>query len=68
MDRDLSLYPQSGSAGAKENDSGIDVDAMSIKELKSLIKSAGLGFADCLEKADLKQRAREAKARLEAAS
>ena len=40
-----------------------DVDAMSIKEMKALIAKAGLSHADCFEKSDLKQRAREALAK-----
>ena len=46
----------------------MDVESMSMKEMKDLIKSAGLGFSDCVEKADMQARAREAKARLVAAS
>lgn len=34
-----------------------DVEAMSIKELKALITSAGLSTKDCVEKADLRRRA-----------
>lgn len=45
-----------------------DIDAMGIKALRSLISSAGLSYADCFEKADLRQRAREAKVRLASAS
>ena len=33
---------------------------LSIKQLRALIKSAGLSHADCLEKADLRARAKEA--------
>ena len=40
-----------------------DVDAMSIKEMKALITKAGLSHADCFEKSDLRQRAREALAK-----
>ena len=43
-----------------------DVEAMSIKELKALITSAGLSTKDCVEKADLRRRAVEAQARLAA--
>jgi len=39
---------------------GPDVDTMSVKELKSFIKSKGLSSADCCEKKDLQARAREA--------
>uniref|UniRef100_A0A7S4EXX9 Phospholipase/carboxylesterase/thioesterase domain-containing protein n=1 Tax=Chrysotila carterae TaxID=13221 RepID=A0A7S4EXX9_CHRCT len=44
-----------------------DVDSLSIKDLKSLIEKAGLTYADCLDKSDLRERAREAE-RLLAAS
>lgn len=40
------------------------VDDMSIKELKALVSKAGLSFADCAEKSELRDRAREAAARL----
>ncbi|KAJ8614256.1 hypothetical protein CTAYLR_001112 [Chrysophaeum taylorii] len=40
------------------------IEAMSIKELKALITSAGLSFAGCSEKSELRDRAREAAARL----
>lgn len=40
--------------------SDIDVDTLSIKALRELITSAGLSYGDCLEKTDLKNRAREA--------
>ena len=40
-----------------------DVEAMSIKEMKALIAKAGLSHADCFEKSDLRQRAREALAK-----
>lgn len=43
----------------------MDVDSMSMKELKALIAKAGLSFADCVEKSDIKARAREAAAALE---
>ena len=43
------------------------VDALSVTEMKSLIRSAGLGSADCFEKSDLRQRTREALARLDEA-
>ena len=40
-----------------------DVEAMSIKEMRALITKAGLTHADCFEKSDLRQRAREALAK-----
>ena len=40
-----------------------DVEAMSIQEMKALITKAGLSHADCFEKSDLRQRAREALAK-----
>ncbi|KAH8098674.1 hypothetical protein JL720_1634 [Aureococcus anophagefferens] len=42
----------------------VDVDSMGVKAMKELIKSAGLSHADCCEKADLRNRSREALARL----
>ena len=49
------------------NSAANDVDAMSVKELKALITKAGLSHADCFEKSDLRQRAREALAKTAAA-
>ena len=43
-----------------------DVDSMSLKDLKQLITRAGLTHDGCLEKPDLRQRAREAQAALAA--
>ena len=37
-----------------------DVDALGIKDLKALIVGAGLSTEDCIDKADLRARAREA--------
>lgn len=37
-----------------------DIDALSISELRRIIVDAGLSTTDCLEKADVRQRAREA--------
>ena len=42
----------------------VDVDSMGVKAMKELIRSAGLSHADCCEKADLRNRSREALARL----
>ena len=39
-----------------------EIDAMSVKQLKSHIAAAGLSSADCVEKSDLQERAREASA------
>ena len=44
-----------------------DIDSMSLKDLKALIAKAGLSSADCLDKADLRARAREATERLASA-
>ena len=44
-----------------------DVEVLSVKEMKALIKSAGLSSADCVEKSDLRKRTREALARLDEA-
>eukprot|EP00964_Phaeocystis_antarctica_P158389 scaffold129010_cov69-Phaeocystis_antarctica.AAC.5 len=43
-----------------------DVDTMSLKDLKQLIAKAGLTLDGCIEKPDLRQRAREAQAALAA--
>lgn len=48
-------------------DAAADVDSMSIKSLRSLITAAGLSFSDCVEKSELRARAREAQAVLSAA-
>jgi len=37
-----------------------DLDSMSVAQLKATITAAGMGFADCLEKSDLRARAVEA--------
>jgi hypothetical protein len=37
-----------------------DLDKMSIKELRQTISYAGLSYSDCIEKSDLRARAREA--------
>ena len=39
-----------------------DVDTMSLKELKELIAKAGLNLDGCIEKPDIRARAREAQA------
>lgn len=38
----------------------LDVETMSIKALKARITAAGLSYADCIEKSQLRERAREA--------
>ena len=43
-----------------------DVDKMTLKDLKQLIAMAGLTLDGCIEKPDLRQRAREAQAALAA--
>jgi len=45
-----------------------DIDTLSVKGLKELIARAGLEHGDCFEKADLRARAAEAVARLQACS
>jgi len=42
----------------------LDIDSMGIKALRQLITESGLSTDDCLEKSDLRQRAREARDRL----
>lgn len=44
----------------------MSVDDMSIRELKATIEAAGLSFAGCSEKSELRDRAREAQARMSA--
>lgn len=41
-----------------------DIDTLGLKDLKALIAQAGLKFDDCIDKADLRARAREAQAAL----
>jgi len=38
----------------------VEIDGMSVRELKAFITEHGLRFADCVEKRDLQQRARQA--------
>ena len=45
-----------------------DIATLSVTALKALITSAGLSYAGCVEKSDLRTRAREARARLAAAA
>ena len=45
-----------------------DIATLSVGELKALISGAGLSYADCVEKSDLRARAAEARARLAAAA
>ena len=40
-----------------------EIDTMSVKELRSYITQAGMSFADCIEKSDLRARAKEAAAK-----
>eukprot|EP00614_Pseudopedinella_elastica_P021142 CAMPEP_0172622222 /NCGR_PEP_ID=MMETSP1068-20121228/118935_1 /TAXON_ID=35684 /ORGANISM="Pseudopedinella elastica, Strain CCMP716" /LENGTH=75 /DNA_ID=CAMNT_0013430327 /DNA_START=55 /DNA_END=279 /DNA_ORIENTATION=- len=53
-------------APGDQNLSDADIDSLGIKALKGFIESAGLGHSDCFEKPELRQRAREALAKLEA--
>ena len=41
-----------------------DIATLSVTALKALITSAGLSYAGCVEKSDLRERAAEARARL----
>ena len=41
-----------------------DVDALGVSQLRSIVHAAGLSSSDCIEKADLRERAREALALL----
>ena len=47
-----------GVGGRSNND--VDIDAMTVGKLRQYIIAAGLSHHDCLEKQDLRQRAREA--------
>ena len=51
-----------------EMEARVDVETLSIKQLRELVISAGLSHADCVEKSDLKTRALEAQRRLELAA
>ena len=53
-------HAPSSSTAATHVGSPPDVEDLGIKALKELITSAGLSSADCLDKADLRARAREA--------
>ena len=57
--------PSKSTAAAADNVSP-DVDLLSIKALKELISSGGLSSADCLDKAELRERARDAIAKMAA--
>ena len=43
-----------------QDESGDDVDSMSVKELKTYIELHGLSHSGCIEKSELRQRAQEA--------
>jgi hypothetical protein len=59
----LSAQPQGPAVVLAANRvGGVDVEAMTVKELRALIVTAGLTHDDCVEKAELRQRAREAAA------
>ena len=51
-------------ASARQPLAAVDVDSLSISELKELISKARMSFADCIDKAELRSRAREAAAAL----
>jgi hypothetical protein len=53
-----SKQPASGTETMSEE----EIDTMSIKELRSYITQAGMSFADCIEKSELRARAKEAAA------
>ena len=46
--------------------SDVDIDTLSVKELKEFIKSAGLTISGCVDKSDLRERAKEAQEKLAA--
>ena len=47
-----------------EHQTDDDIATLSVTALKALITSAGLSYAGCVEKSDLRERAAEARARL----
>lgn len=58
------VNPQKEGGGEKEEEVVVveekDVESMTTRELKRVVTDAGLGFGDCIEKEDLRVRAREA--------
>eukprot|EP00980_Cylindrotheca_fusiformis_P006442 scaffold1376_cov125-Cylindrotheca_fusiformis.AAC.8 len=54
------VYPPKESANEENTKEPKDIDSMSVKELRKLILESGLTDTDCIEKADLRARAREA--------
>lgn len=36
-----------------------DIDAMSVKEMKSMLDARGVSYVDCFEKSDLRNKVRE---------
>ena len=46
-----------------ERKSKEEIDSMNVHELRAYITKAGLSFADCVEKSDLRARAHEAAAK-----
>ena len=56
----LSMPPPTNPHLPEDSD---DVDTLSVKDLKGLIAAAGLSYADCVEKSQLRERAREARGR-----
>ena len=58
--REGRLRPSGAVGGQAASDA--DIESLSVKQLKELIREAGLDSSDCVEKDQLKARAREAQA------
>lgn len=61
------VHPENGETNPEgvyppkeEEEEKKDIESMSVKELRTLILKSGLSDKDCIEKADLKARAKEA--------
>lgn len=57
------VYPEGEARRARATEPAVEVEHMSVKQLKRTISEAGLTHADCLEKSELRTRARQALAR-----
>jgi hypothetical protein len=49
-----------GSVGEVFGEVGVDVERLSVRELRRIISESGLSSTDCIDKSDLRARAREA--------
>ena len=55
---------EAGDIALDEEETPVDIATLSARELKALVASAGLGYADCIEKSELRARRRGAAAAL----